>query len=85
MSESFGDLVETITMARFTPVRLRHEGYDMGEVDDLLDRIVAALGAGEPVTPLLEGVRLTHVRLREGYNIDEVDKFLDQVRRAAQR
>jgi DivIVA domain-containing protein len=78
----YGDLVETITNARFTPVRVR-EGYDMAEVDDLLDRIVAALGGGEPVAPLLEVVRFTHVRLREGYNIDEVDQFVDQLRRTA--
>jgi DivIVA domain-containing protein len=79
----YGDLVETITNARFTPVRVR-EGYDMAQVDDLLDSVVAALGRGEPVAPLLEGVRITHVRLREGYSIDEVDAFLDQLRRTAQ-
>jgi DivIVA domain-containing protein len=78
----YGDLVETISTARFTPVRVR-EGYDMAQVDDLLDRLVAALGRGEPLTPLLDGTPLRHVRLREGYKIDEVDAFLDRVRRSA--
>jgi DivIVA domain-containing protein len=83
MSQPYGDLVETIAQVRFTPVRL-HEGYDMADVDALLDAVVAALGRGERVEPLLDGARLTHVRLREGYRISEVDDFLEQVRRSAQ-
>ena len=82
MNESYGDLVEAITTARFNPVRVR-EGYDMAQVDDLLDGIVAALGRGEPVGPLIEDTRLAHVRLREGYDIGEVDRFLERVRRTA--
>jgi DivIVA domain-containing protein len=77
---SYGDLVEEITQARFTPVRVTREGYDMGDVDDLLDRVVAALGRGEPVGPVLDGARLGHVRLREGYDIGEVDEFLARLR-----
>jgi DivIVA domain-containing protein len=80
VTQPYGDLVEAIAIARFNPVRVR-EGYDMAQVDDLLDRIVAALGRGEPVAPLLEGVRFSRVRLREGYNIDEVDQFLVALRR----
>ncbi|MGY2875113.1 DivIVA domain-containing protein [Marmoricola sp. URHA0025 HA25] len=79
MSESYGDLVEEITTARFTPVRIR-EGYDMGDVDDLLDELVAALGRGEPVGPLIDRVQLGHVRLREGYDSGEVDEFLARLR-----
>jgi DivIVA domain-containing protein len=81
VSESYGDLVEAITQARFTPVRMHH-GYDMSEVDDLLDRVVAALGRGEPVTPLIDMARIAHVRLREGYDIAEVDTFLADLRRS---
>jgi DivIVA domain-containing protein len=80
VSASYGDLVERITQARFTPVRLRHEGYDMGAVDDLLDRVVAALGRGEAVIPVLDAARLGKVRLREGYDIAEVDRFLRDLR-----
>jgi DivIVA domain-containing protein len=83
VTRPYGDLVEAITNAQFNPVRL-HEGYDMAEVDDLLDRIVAALGRGEPVVEVLDGARLGRVRLREGYDIGEVDRFLEQVRRDAQ-
>jgi DivIVA domain-containing protein len=80
VTASYGDLVERITQARFTPVRLRHEGYEMGEVDDLLDRVVAALGSGDPVIPVLDAAQLGHVRLREGYDIGEVDRFLADLR-----
>jgi DivIVA domain-containing protein len=79
-TDSYGDLVESIATARFTPVRLR-DGYDMGDVDELLDRIVAALGSGEPVGPLIDGARFGHVRLREGYDVGEVDEFLAGLRR----
>jgi len=79
VTSSYGDLVEEITQARFTPVRV-HEGYDMHAVDDLLDRVVAALGRGEPVVPLLEDVNLGHVRWREGYDLGEVDQFLARLR-----
>jgi DivIVA domain-containing protein len=82
MTRGYGDLVEAITTATFKPVRVR-EGYDMAQVDDLLDRVVAALGRGEPVGQVLDDARLSHVRLREGYDIAEVDAFLDQVRRSA--
>jgi DivIVA domain-containing protein len=82
VTQSYGDLVEAITTARFSPVRVR-EGYDMAEVDDLLDSLVAALGRGEPVAAVIDGTRLSHVRLREGYDIGEVDRFLERVRRTA--
>jgi DivIVA domain-containing protein len=67
--------------ARFSPVRL-HEGYEMSAVDDLLDRVVAALGRGESVLDLLDGARLPRVRWREGYDTAEVDAFLTDLRRS---
>ena len=79
MTESYGDLVEEITTVRFTPTRIR-DGYDMAQVDDLLDRVVAALGRGEPVDPLIDAAQLAHVRLREGYDSAEVDAFLAGLR-----
>jgi DivIVA domain-containing protein len=82
MSQSYGDLVEEITQVRFTPVRVTREGYDMGDVDDLLDGVVAALGRGEPVGPVLDSARLGRVRLREGYDIGEVDAFVARLRRS---
>ena len=79
MTRPYGDLVEEITQVTFTPVRV-HEGYDMSQVDDLLDRVVAALGRGEPVGPVLDGARFDHVRWREGYDLAEVDRFLVHLR-----
>ena len=64
---------------RFSTTKLR-EGYDMGEVDDAIDRVFGALA--EPV-PSMSGadvrtLRFTPVRLREGYDMGEVDGWLDQ-------
>lgn len=72
------DLARDVTNVRFTPVRIR-EGYDMSEVDDLLDAVVAALQAGQPVAHLIENVRFTPVRMREGYDMADVDDFLAEV------
>ena len=73
------DLITQIEQARFTPVRLR-SGYDMGEVDQLLDEIVAALSAGRPVEPLIDGARIATVSFRESYDMAEVDALLARVR-----
>ncbi|WP_240195338.1 DivIVA domain-containing protein [Nocardioides faecalis] len=69
---------EMIQSARFTPVRFRH-GYDMGEVDDLLDRVSREAAQGGAVRPLIEGRRFTQVRFREGYEMAEVDDLLARV------
>lgn len=68
-------IAQRVAEARFTPVRMR-EGYDMREVDDLLDQIVAVAGAPEAVAALVASARFTRVRLREGYDMAEVDEFL---------
>jgi len=72
------DLVQQVEGARFTPVRLR-EGYDMGEVDQLLDQLAANLAHHQPVRPLVEAAVFTPVRLREGYDMGEVDDFMDRI------
>jgi DivIVA domain-containing protein len=74
------DLARRIQEVAFTPVRLR-EGYDMGQVDALLDRLIAAVERGEDVSALVDGARFVPVRLREGYDMGEVDQFLASVRR----
>jgi DivIVA domain-containing protein len=84
VTQPYGDLVERITQARFTPVRL-HPGYDMAEVDALLDHVGAALGRGEPVVDLLDSARPARVRFREGYDIAEVDAFLSELRGSVNR
>jgi len=68
-----------VDRVRFTPVRLR-EGYDMGEVDALLDAVVAAGERGDPVAPIIDAARFTPVRLREGYDMGEVDRFLTELK-----
>lgn len=69
------DVARRVAEIQFTPVRMR-EGYDMGEVDELLDRIVAVATDPVAVRALARGARFTPVRLREGYAMAEVDRFL---------
>lgn len=78
MSFERSQLVHEISSVRFTPVRLR-EGYDFTEVDEILDRLAAAITAGELVDDVVRGARFTEVRLREGYAKAEVDAFLLRV------
>lgn len=74
-----------VDKVRFSPVRLR-AGYDMGQVDDYLDRVKAHLAALDaaaadrgPVPDPLRAATFSQVRLREGYDMPEVEAFLAQV------
>lgn len=66
---------------RFTVSRFR-EGYEMLEVDEFVDRVMATVerrSTSKPVTVHdIRNTRFTPVRLREGYDIVEVDEFLEQ-------
>lgn len=73
-------LTARIADARFRPTRLR-EGYDLREVDELLDRLSARLGRGEPVADTIRAARLTRGRWREGYLVEDVDRFLSELGR----
>lgn len=75
-------LRQQIVDVRFTPTRLR-EGYDMAEVDWLLEQLVGRIDRGEPIGPAIDDVAFTRVKLREGYDIEEVDRFLAGLRRSA--
>jgi DivIVA domain-containing protein len=77
---------QDIAKAQFMTVRLK-EGYDMGEVDDFLDRLVATMEKYEQGVAERSGaisatdVReqgFTTVRIREGYDMADVDELLDQ-------
>ncbi len=81
---TWGELVHRIEEVRFTPVRLR-KGYDMRQVDELLDGIVESLQRRQSVRSTVEGARFTPVRLREGYDMGEVDQLLDLVAVTADR
>jgi DivIVA domain-containing protein len=66
--------------AEFTRVRWR-EGYDIDQVDQFVQRLLATLD-GRPVdNPVtvdeVRNVAFDPVRLREGYDVREVDQFLD--------
>ena len=65
----------------FATVKLE-DAYDMDQVDYLLDLLQVAADQGDPLAPVLEGVELNHVRVREGYAIAEVDAFFAEVRAA---
>lgn len=75
---SDAELMALIETVRFTPVR-SDVGYDMGDVDGLLDYLQAAVRAGEPLPPIVSLVKLRTTKLREGYAIDEVDAFLESL------
>jgi DivIVA domain-containing protein len=68
-------LARMIAESTFSTGRL-HEGYATQDVDDLLDRMVAAARAERDVSWLATGPALRRVRWREGYDIGEVDAFL---------
>ena len=72
------ELMARIENVRFTPVR-REAGYDMGDVDGLLDHLQAAVRAAEPLRPIVDLVKLRTTKLREGYDIEEVDAFLESI------
>ena len=74
-------LVQTITAAKFQVTKFR-EGYDMIEVDDFLDEIIAALrsGPGSRLSKLPDQIltkKFQVTKWREGYDMVEVDDFLD--------
>jgi len=77
-----GDPVSRIQGVQFTPVRLR-VGYDMGSVDDFLDRLEDAASRGLPLGPVVAGAHFPSGKLREGYDVGEVDRFLAEMAGAA--
>ncbi len=72
---------EDVERVTFRSTRLR-QGYDEDEVDDLLERVIDAMRAGEPFDYLLE-TPLALTRMRTGYDPADVDAFLDRLRRVA--
>lgn len=63
---------------RFTTLTFRR-GYNMDEVDELLDALETAALAGASPAAVVAESRLTTTRLRPGYAIAEVDAFLDEI------
>ena len=69
-----------IERPRFSTTRMR-EGYEVGRVDDTVDRVMVALESEPPGISVaeIERLRFTPVRLGAGYDMGEVDDWLDQV------
>ncbi len=71
-------LVDEIRTVQFRTVHFR-TGYDMGVVDDLLDRAEQAAVAGDSLTEVLQATIPT-VSSRTSYDVGEVDAFLARLR-----
>lgn len=69
---------DEVEHAIFGITRLR-PAYDMGEVDQLLLKIIAALRSGRDACSLAAEASLTVVRWRSGYRMDEVDALLERL------
>ncbi len=66
---------------RFRPTANRH-GYDMAEVDDLLDRLTAYFDAGEPLSAQeIQHAAFRRRRQGRGYDEASVDAFLRRASR----
>jgi DivIVA domain-containing protein len=57
--------------------RLAKSGYDPDHVDQLLDRLVLALDAGEPCGAIIDAAKLGSAR--RGYERTDVDALLDRL------
>lgn len=71
-------LVRRIQDVRFTTARVR-VSYDMNDVDEVLDRLVDTIDAGQDPRPIAVTAEFGTVRWREGYTMKEVDSFLDAI------
>jgi len=79
---STAGLIERIKNVKFDTVRLA-PGYDEEEVDNFLDKLVAALSESGQVDRLeLRNIKFSTTRLRPGYTMPDVDNFLDEVAQA---
>ncbi len=67
-----GDEVRNVRFTRVTFGR----GYDMHEVDELLDDVAAAADARRSLAAVVRGARFTQTRFRQGYSVREVDDLL---------
>jgi DivIVA domain-containing protein len=75
-------LMERIRSAKFGVTRLA-PGYDEEDVDTFLDKVVATLGRGEPLTPAEVRAQFHTTRIRPGYLQHDVDDLLVQIERYA--
>jgi len=77
-------MISRIRSAKFRTVRFR-PGYDDREVDEFLDRLIAALSGQGPLDPALVRDRsFSLTRWRPGYVQADVQALLDDVQRFAE-
>lgn len=78
---------QQVLNTKFSATKFR-EGYDVEQVDDYLDRVMATLTAYEagdrPGRGLLtaaeaQGARFSATKWREGYDVTEVDDLIDSI------
>lgn len=75
------DVITFIQDARFEVTRFR-EGYDMEEVDRLLDEVSSVVGQDDPeeislLSNMISNAKFQVTKFREGYDMVQVDDFLD--------
>lgn len=60
---------------------LMRVGYDTADVDEAVDRVMAALALPEPgiTVPEIEALAFAPVSYRRGYDMEQVDDWLDDV------
>lgn len=81
---------DDVRTRRFPSSKFRQPGYDVRQVDDLLDRVTAGLeyyeaagAGGKPIgSEDLRLVRFQVTKYRQGYQMDAVDTFLAEIERA---
>jgi DivIVA domain-containing protein len=85
MNARYADLIDRIKNAQFRAIRFK-PGYDEGDVDKFLDRLVATLRESAlPSYDELQNVQFATTRLKPGYVMQDVDRFLQEIAEAIGR
>jgi len=74
-------ILHELSTARFRMSPRSGNGYEVGSVDDVLDQLESRSRTKDPITDLIDAVRLPTVsRGVAGYSVGDVDDFLDHMR-----
>ena len=77
-------MLEELNIARFRMTRGSVAGYDVGDVDAFLDKMITRLQAERTVLPMLRKKSFRTSTNRNGsYQVADVDSFLDRLERFA--
>ncbi len=73
-------MLEELNIARFRMTRRTVSGYDVGDVDAFLDKMIAQVQASKTVLPMLRKVKFrTSPHQKGSYEVADVDAFLDRL------